>query len=52
MCWSQKSQSMMNICALLVLLIDLAVLHQLLPSHCILYHFCSREFDTIRCTYD
>ena len=53
MCWSQKSQGMMNICALLlVILMDLAVLHQLLPSHCNLYRFCSREPDTIRRTYD
>jgi hypothetical protein len=51
MCWSQKSQGMMNICALLVLLIDLAVLHQLLPSHCSLHPFCSRDSDTILGTY-
>ena len=38
---------MMNICTLLVLLINLAVLHQLLLSHCNLHHFCSRDSDTI-----
>ena len=42
---------MMNICILLVLLIDLAVLHQLLLCHCTLHYFCSRESDTIRGTY-
>lgn len=51
MCWSQKSQGLMNIFALLVLLIDLAVLYQLLLSHSSLHHFCSRNSDTIRGTY-
>ena len=41
----------MNICALIILLIDLAVLHQLLPSHCSLHCFCSRDPDTIPGTY-
>ena len=52
MCWSQKSQGMMTICVLLILLIELAVLYEFLPSHRGLHRFCSRDSDTIRGTYN
>lgn len=52
MCWSSKSQGMVNICALLVLLLtNFPVLPQFLPSRCSLHLFCIGDATAIRGTH-